>query len=101
MKNLKSIMLLALVLIVAVFCFASCANENTPEQSSGPESEHQHVFGDDEGNTILIRLPKNADGKAYSTWTEGKVVVGDTIRVYGKPTKNTGSPATQKAKVEG
>ncbi|MBQ4060747.1 MAG: hypothetical protein IJD46_01850 [Bacilli bacterium] len=59
------------------------------------------IITDEAGDHILIRLPKNAEGQAYSAWTSGKVVVGDTVSVYGKPTRNTGSPATEKAKVEG
>ena len=59
------------------------------------------IITDEAGDHILIRLPKNADGQAYSAWTVGKIVVGDTVSVYGKPTRNTGSPATEKAKVEG
>jgi hypothetical protein len=58
------------------------------------------IISDDDGNTILIRLPKDANGNAYSTWKEGKVVVGDTVKVYGKPAKNSSAPTTQKAKVE-
>ena len=59
------------------------------------------IITDDDGYQILIRLPKNADGVAYSSWTVGKVVVGDTVSVYGKPTKNSSAPTSQKAKVEG
>ena len=59
------------------------------------------IIADEAGDTILIRLPKDADGNAYSSWTTLKVVVGDTVQVYGKPTKNTSTPTTQKAKVEG
>jgi len=58
------------------------------------------IIEDEAKDQILIRLPKDADGNSYSKWTT-RVVVGDTISVYGKPTKNTGSPASQKAKVEG
>jgi hypothetical protein len=60
------------------------------------------IIADESGeNTILVRLPKNADGVSYSGWTEGKVVVGDTIQIYGKPSRNTSSTSTQAAKVEG
>jgi len=58
------------------------------------------IIADEAGDTILVRLPKNSDGTLYSSWTT-KVVVGDTVQVYGKPTKNTGAPTTQAAKVEG
>ena len=58
------------------------------------------VIRDEAGDTILVRLPKNAEGASHSTW-EQKIVVGDTVRVYGQPKQNTGSTAGQKAKVEG
>ena len=58
------------------------------------------VIRDEAGDTILVRLPKNAEGASHSTW-EQKIVVGDTVRVYGQPKQNTGSSAGQKAKVEG
>ena len=57
------------------------------------------IIEDEVGDTIFIRLPKNADGIAYSSWTT-KVVVGDTVQVYGKPSRNSGAPATQVAKIE-
>ena len=50
--------------------------------------------------SILIRLPKNAEGVAYASWTSGKVTVGDKVKVYGKPAKNSSAPTTEKAKVE-
>ena len=59
------------------------------------------VITDEAGDTILVRLPKNADGVSYASWTVNKVIVGDTVQVYGKPTKNTGTPTAQAAKVEG
>ena len=59
------------------------------------------IIQDEAGDSILVRLPKDADGNAYSSWKTSFVVVGDTIQVYGKPSKNTGSPATEKAKIEG
>jgi hypothetical protein len=59
------------------------------------------IIEDENGDTILVRLPKNADGVTYASFTEGKVVVGDTIQIYGKPTRNSGAPTTQTAKVEG
>jgi hypothetical protein len=58
------------------------------------------VIADEAGDTIVIRLPKNADGVAYAQWTVGRVVVGDTVRVYGKPSRNSGAPTDQKAKIE-
>lgn len=51
--------------------------------------------------SILVRLPKNADGASYSAWTDVKVTVGDKVKVYGKPAKNSSTPTTEKAKVEG
>jgi hypothetical protein len=59
------------------------------------------IISDDKGDTILVRLPKDAEGKTYANWTEGKVVVGDTVRIYGKPSRNSSAPTTQQAKVEG
>ncbi len=58
------------------------------------------VIADEAGDTIVIRLPKNADGVAYASWTVGRVVVGDTVRVYGKPSRNSSAPTDQKAKIE-
>ena len=60
------------------------------------------IITDEAGDTILVRIPKNADGASYSAWTT-KVVLGDTIRLYGKPTKNTDTTtsSTYPAKVEG
>ena len=59
------------------------------------------VIEDEAGDTILVRLPKNADGLVYSSWTDLKVVVGDTIQVYGKPSRNTSTATSpQKAKIE-
>ncbi|MBQ7873205.1 MAG: hypothetical protein IJ360_04455 [Clostridia bacterium] len=58
------------------------------------------IIQDEAGDTILVRMPKNEAGVAYSSWTANKVVVGDTVQIYGKPARNTGSPATQSAKIE-
>lgn len=58
------------------------------------------IIADEDGNSILVRLPKNADGVAYSSWTDLKVVVGDKVQVYGKPSKNSSAPTTEKAKIE-
>ena len=59
------------------------------------------IIADEEGNSILVRLPKNAEGVAYASWTDLKVVVGDTVQLYGKPAKNSSAPTTEKAKIEG
>ena len=60
------------------------------------------IITDAAGDTILVRLPKDANGTAYAKFTEGRVVVGDTIRLYGNATTNTGSDkATYPAKIEG
>ena len=59
------------------------------------------IIKDETGSSILVRLPKNAEGTSYSAWTVGKVVVGDTVQLYGKPTKNSSTPTTEKAKIEG
>jgi hypothetical protein len=58
------------------------------------------VITDEAGDTLLVRLPKDADGTAYVSWNY-RVVLGDTIRVYGKPSRNTSSPTEVKAKIEG
>ena len=55
---------------------------------------------DEVGDSILVRLPKNAEGTAYASWAT-KVVIGDTIQMYGKPTRNTStSTYSEEAKVE-
>ncbi len=59
------------------------------------------VISDGAGNTLLVRLPKNESGAAYSSWTEGKITLGDTIRIYGKPTQNTETPTEQATKIGG
>ena len=58
------------------------------------------IIEDEDGYSILIRLPKDENGTAYSSWTTKKVVVGDTIQVYGKPSRNTSTPSTEAAKIE-
>ena len=59
------------------------------------------VITDEAGDSILIRLPKDANGTAYSAWGT-LVILGDTVRVYGKPTANTSTAtSTEKAKIEG
>ena len=57
------------------------------------------IIADEAGDHLLIRLPKDSEGNSYTKWAT-KIVVGDTVQVYGKPSKNTGAPATEKAKVE-
>ena len=59
------------------------------------------VISDGADNTLLVRLPKNESGAAYSSWAEGKVTLGDTIRIYGKPTQNTETPTEQATKIGG
>jgi hypothetical protein len=46
-----------------------------------------------------VELPKDANGTAYASWAT-KVVLGDTISVYGKPTRNTSTTYAEKAKIE-
>ena len=58
------------------------------------------IIKDEAGDSILIRLPKDAEGTAYASWTT-RVAVGDTVQVYGKPAKNSSTPTTEKAKIEG
>ena len=57
------------------------------------------IITDEAGDHLLIRLPKDSEGNSYTKWAT-KIVVGDTVQVYGKPSKNIGAPATEKAKVE-
>ena len=57
------------------------------------------AISDEEGNTLLIRYPKDADGTSYSAWSTGKVTLGDTVQIYGKPSVNTEGPATYAAKI--
>ena len=59
------------------------------------------IIADEAGDSILVRLPKNAEGVSYASWTDLKVVVGDTVQLYGKPARNSSSPTTEKAKIEG
>ena len=59
------------------------------------------VISDGADNTLLVRLPKNESGVAYSNWAEGKVTLGDTIRIYGKPSANTETPTEQATKIGG
>ena len=59
------------------------------------------VITDEVGDTLLVRLPKKADGLAYASWNDYKICLGDVIQVYGKPSKNTGTPTNVKAKIEG
>ena len=58
------------------------------------------VITDEAGDTLFVRLPKDADGNAYSAWKANKVVLGDTIQLYGKPVRNSSAPTTVKVKVE-
>ena len=58
MKNLKSIVLLMLVLSVAVFSLASCAVEDALNGI--------FIITDEAGDTLLVRLPKNAIGDQFA-----------------------------------
>ena len=57
------------------------------------------AISDDAGNALLIRYPKDAVGTAYSAWARGKVTLGDTVQIYGKPSVNTEGPATYTSKI--
>ena len=57
------------------------------------------VISDEEGNALLIRIPKNESGVSYYEWTEGKVIIGDTVKIYGKPSINIENPEVQAAKI--
>ena len=61
------------------------------------------VVEDAAGDKVLVRLPKDAEGNSYSAWKTLKVVVGDTVQLYGKPTQNTDTTTKTEfpAKVEG
>ena len=61
------------------------------------------ILTDEAGDSVIVRLPKDADGNSYSSWKTVKVVVGDTVSVYGKPTRNTDQTtlSTYDTKVEG
>ena len=59
------------------------------------------IIEDEAGYSLLVRLPKNAEGTSYSSWTDCKVMVGDKVQLYGKPVKNSSTPTTEKAKIEG
>ena len=58
------------------------------------------IIANEAGEQLLVRLPKDAEGTSYSSWTT-KVVVGDTVQIYGTPKRNTGTPATVTVKIEG
>ena len=49
------------------------------------------IITDEAGDTISVNMPKNAAGQSYAQWEDLKVVLGDTIQLYGKPTRNTTS----------
>ena len=57
------------------------------------------VITDEAGYTILIYLPVDADGITHANWVS-KVLVGDVVRVYGKPVNPTGLNTTEKAVVK-
>ena len=61
------------------------------------------ILTDEAGDSVIVRLPKDADGNSYSSWKTVKVVVGDTVSVYGKPTRNTDQTTLEiyDTKVEG
>ena len=48
------------------------------------------VITDEAGDSVTVRLPKNADGITHANW-EQKIVVGDVVRLYGQPKRDTNS----------
>ena len=57
------------------------------------------VITDEDGYTILIYLPVDENGVTHANWVS-KVLVGDVVRVYGKPVNPTGLNTTEKAVVK-
>ena len=57
------------------------------------------VIQDEAGDTILIYLPVDENGTTHANWTS-KVLVGDVVRVYGKPVNPAGLNTDQKAAVK-
>lgn len=51
------------------------------------------LLSDGTEETFYFRLPKNAAGTSYSSWTDVKAVVGDKVQIYGKINKYTTSSA--------
>ena len=48
------------------------------------------VITDEAGDSVTVRLPKNAEGVTHANW-EQKIVVGDVVRLYGQPKRDTNS----------
>jgi hypothetical protein len=48
------------------------------------------VITDAAGDSVTVRLPKNAEGITHANW-EQKIVVGDVVRLYGQPKRDTNS----------
>jgi hypothetical protein len=57
------------------------------------------VITDEAGDTILIYMPVDANGVTHANWVSN-VLVGDVIRVYGKPTNANTLNTDQKAVVK-
>ena len=57
------------------------------------------VITDEAGDTILIYLPVDENGVTHANWVS-KVLVGDVVRVYGKPVSTSGLNTTQKAAIK-
>ena len=57
------------------------------------------VITDEAGDTILIYLPVDENGLTHANWVS-KVLVGDVVRVYGKPVNTSGLNTTEKAAIK-
>ena len=57
------------------------------------------IITDEAGDTILIYLPVDENGVTHANWVS-KVLVGDVVRVYGKPVSTSGLNTTQKAAIK-
>ena len=57
------------------------------------------VITDEAGDTILIYLPVDENGITHANWVS-KILVGDVVRVYGKPVGTAGLNTDQTAAVK-
>ena len=57
------------------------------------------VITDEAGDTILIYLPVDENGLTHANWVS-KVLVGDVVRVYGKPVGTSGLSTSETAAIK-
>lgn len=57
------------------------------------------VITDEAGDSILIYLPVDENGTTHANWVS-KVLVGDVVRVYGKPVNTSGLNTTEKGAIK-